>query len=140
MNYEVICLSVQPLPENKARASFMAVGGVDSTIRMKQKPIESFMTRRKKEKPVLLFGTGRENKKRQGTYQASRVEKETARSNKIHYKKNKWRRGENKKRHGTRQASRVGQKTARSNKIHYKKNKWRRRGEKMGRSASGCRK
>eukprot|EP00397_Hematodinium_sp_SG-2012_P002911 GEMP01002919.1.p1 GENE.GEMP01002919.1~~GEMP01002919.1.p1 ORF type:complete len:1075 (+),score=238.62 GEMP01002919.1:465-3689(+) len=34
MNYEVICLAVQPLPETKARASFMAIGGVDNTIRV----------------------------------------------------------------------------------------------------------
>ena len=34
MNYEVICLSVQPVPDNRSRASFMAVGGVDNTIRI----------------------------------------------------------------------------------------------------------
>jgi len=34
MNYEVICLAVQPLPENKTRASFLSVGGVDNTIRI----------------------------------------------------------------------------------------------------------
>merc|ERR1719240_1778271 len=34
MNYEVICLAVQPVPENRQRASFMAVGGVDNTIRI----------------------------------------------------------------------------------------------------------
>lgn len=34
MNYEINCLAVQPLPDNKARASFMAIGGVDNTIRI----------------------------------------------------------------------------------------------------------
>lgn len=34
MNYEVLCLAVQPVPENRQRASFMAVGGVDNTIRI----------------------------------------------------------------------------------------------------------
>ena len=32
MNYEVLCLSVQPVPENRQRASFMAVGGSDGNI------------------------------------------------------------------------------------------------------------
>eukprot|EP00439_Symbiodinium_sp_Y106_P084816 s629_g26.t1 len=34
MNYEVLCIAVQPVPENRQRASFMAVGGVDNTIRI----------------------------------------------------------------------------------------------------------
>ncbi|CAJ1389864.1 unnamed protein product [Effrenium voratum] len=34
MNYEVLCIAVQPVPDNRQRASFMAVGGVDNTIRI----------------------------------------------------------------------------------------------------------
>merc|ERR1712100_680434 len=34
MNYEILCLAVQPVPENRQRASFMAVGGVGNTIRV----------------------------------------------------------------------------------------------------------
>eukprot|EP00746_Dinoflagellata_sp_MGD_P091760 gnl/MRDRNA2_/MRDRNA2_36348_c0_seq1.p1 gnl/MRDRNA2_/MRDRNA2_36348_c0~~gnl/MRDRNA2_/MRDRNA2_36348_c0_seq1.p1 ORF type:complete len:1184 (-),score=253.37 gnl/MRDRNA2_/MRDRNA2_36348_c0_seq1:15-3260(-) len=34
MNYEVLCIAVQPVPEQRQRASFMAVGGVDNTIRI----------------------------------------------------------------------------------------------------------
>merc|ERR1711881_621943 len=33
-NYEVLCLAVQPVPKNRARGAFMAVGGVDNTIRI----------------------------------------------------------------------------------------------------------
>merc|ERR1711915_802173 len=44
MNYEVVCLAVQPLPEGKIRASFLAVGGVDNTIRIlsleKERPLK----------------------------------------------------------------------------------------------------
>jgi splicing factor 3B subunit 3 len=34
MNYEVLCLSVQPIPLNRQRGHFLAVGGVDNTIRI----------------------------------------------------------------------------------------------------------
>jgi splicing factor 3B subunit 3 len=34
MNYEVTCVSVQPVPQNRHRAHFLAVGGVDNTVRI----------------------------------------------------------------------------------------------------------
>jgi splicing factor 3B subunit 3 len=34
MNYEVTCLSVQPIPLNRHRGNFLGVGGVDNTVRI----------------------------------------------------------------------------------------------------------
>ncbi|CAD7967800.1 unnamed protein product [Amoebophrya sp. A120] len=44
MNYEIVSLSVQPIPKNRARANFIAVGGVDNSVRIlsldKERPLK----------------------------------------------------------------------------------------------------